>query len=222
MRARVTHAFTLLELLLVLGLLAVLMAFAWPNLSGATRVERLRESAQRMQTLVAMCRAEAMNEGRTYRIVFRPDGSVRVRCQLDPLEAPHVFVPVTTGWARTEVLLEDVWVAAVQLLPDGPAPIRIVDEQLEFPEMELDLQPIEDFAEPPVIEFQPNGSCDSLRLLLRDAQGAGRLLTLDGRLGRVTIEEYESAAAEDVQRPPPLPPEAEAEEARAYRLEDFQ
>ena len=222
MRSSLAHAFTLLELLLVMALLAMMLAFAWPNMSGTTHAEQLKESARRMETLVAMCRAEAMNEGRHYRIVFRADGSVRAKCQLAPLKAPHVYVPAYGGWTRTEVLLESVWVAAVQMLPDGPAPIMIVDERLQFPDMEINPTPLEEFEQSPAIEFQPDGACDSVRWVLRDDRGNGRLLTLDGRLGRVTVEEYASIRPEDVQRPKPLSAEAEAEDQKTQRVEDFE
>jgi prepilin-type N-terminal cleavage/methylation domain-containing protein len=222
MRGSRSHAFTLLELLLVIAVLGMMLAFAWPNLSGTTHAEQLSESTKRMETLVAMCRAEAMNEGRHYRIVFRADGSVRAKCQLDPLKAPHIYIPAYGGWTRTEVLLDNVWVAAVQMLPDGPAPIMIVDEHLQFPNMEIDPTPIEDFEQPPAIEFQPDGACDSVRWVLRDDRGDGRLMTLDGRLGRVTVEEFAALRPEGVRRPPPLSEEAEKEDQKVYKVEDFE
>jgi len=120
------------------------------------------------------------------------------------------------------VLLESVWVAAVQMLPDGPAPIMIVDERLQFPDMEINPTPLEEFEQSPAIEFQPDGACDSVRWVLRDDRGNGRLLTLDGRLGRVTVEEYASIRPEDVQRPKPLSAEAEAEDQKTQRVEDFE
>ena len=75
---------------------------------------------------------------------------------------------------------------------------------------------------------RPQASCSgdpsklTLAFLLRDDRGNGRLLTLDGRLGRVTVEEYASIRPEDVQRPKPLSAEAEAEDQKTQRIEDFE
>jgi prepilin-type N-terminal cleavage/methylation domain-containing protein len=216
------RGFTLLELLMVVGLLAVLALAAWPDLTGTTRAERLKESAKRMEALVAMCRAEAMNDARAYQLVFRQDGSVRVKAQLDPLKAPHLYNPVQAGWGRIEVLQENVWVAAVQLLPEGPAPIRIIDEKLVFPdEQEIEPQPIDEFEQAPTIEFEPDGTCGSLRWVLRDEHEQNLLLTLDGRLGRVGVEDYSNPALDGLRRPKPLTEEQEKADEKEYKVEDF-
>lgn len=219
MRRYLERGFTLLELLLAITLLGILVAFAWPSFSSVQRSEHLGESARRMSAMVAMCRAEAMNEGCRYRVKIRLDGSVRVQRQLDPIIAPHRYVTVRAGWMQTHPLLDDVWVERVQILPEGPPPILIVDDLLEFPEMEIDPLPIEELDEALSIDFEPDGSCNSLRWVLRDERGRGLLMTLDGRLGRVTIEEWESVQPEDLVRPEPLPDDEEEEED--YDLEDY-
>lgn len=218
MRRSVQPAFTLLELILVITLIGLVAVFAWPDFGAAQASEEIRESARRMTTAVAMCRAEAMNDACRYRIRVRLDGSVRVEQQLDPIVAPHVYVPVRASWGRTEPLLPDVWVEAVQLLPDGPAPIRIIDENIEFPEMELEPVPIDEYEFEPTVYFEPDGSCSSLRWVLRDVRGAARLLTLDGRLGRVDWEDWEAVEPDQVRRPEPV----EEEEPEEYDVEDFE
>jgi prepilin-type N-terminal cleavage/methylation domain-containing protein len=231
-RPTTRSGFTLLELLLVIGLIGLLAAFAWPEFSNAARAERLIESARRMETLVAMCRAEAMNEGRQYRIEVAIDGSVGLRRQLDPVLAPHIFERFTSGWAQTEPLLDNVWIEAVQILEEGPLPVHIIDEELQLPELELDvvLTPVEEFQcddcpDPTVppdlwITFKPDGSCNALRWLLRDTQGRARLQTLDARLGRVNTEAWQSLDPDEVLRPEPLEDVEEDEEQ--YDLEDFE
>ena len=218
MRRSVANGFTLLEVLMVIALLAVLLAFAWPDFAAASAGEQLKESAQRMRALIAMCRAEAMNETVCYRIKIRLDGGVRVHRQADALKAPQLYITPRAGWAHQDMLLDDVWVEAVQDLPEGPPPIQIIDEQLEFPEMAIEPQRIEEFERPCEINFEPNGNCNSLRWVLRDARGQGLLMTLDGRLGRVTLGEWPAVSLADLQRPPRLPEEEEAE----YRPEDYQ
>ena len=184
------RAVTLIELLLVISLITLLALFTWPNFDNASRRERLDESARRLKSLIAMCRAEAMNEAVRYRVTFRLDGSVKVRRQYDPIKAPHVYIPVGKSWARMAFLLEDVWVESVALLPDGPPPILVDDELEEFDDMEEDLEPIliEEFETPIEIDFAVDGTSDSLLWILRDSAGRGKEMTLDGRLGRVSVE----------------------------------
>jgi type II secretion system protein H len=220
---RRTHqpGFTLLEVLMVVVLIGILAGFAWPGFTAAERAEPLRESARRLRTLVTMCRAEAMNEARIYRVEIRIDGSVRARRQLDPLKAPHIFAPIEASWAKIPPLLPEVFVEAVQLMPDGPPPIHIIDDELEMPEMDEEPLPVEEFADMPQllwIRFTPDGACNSLRWVLRDDWGRARLLTLDGRLGRVNIEPWPGIPPEDVLRPELL----EEEDEEEYRVEDFE
>lgn len=202
-------AFTLLELLLVVMLVGVLAYFAWPDFTGQSRREQLVESERRMKALVAMCRAEAMNQARQYRITFRTDGRVDVTRQRDPLVAPHEFVAILEDWANTRFLLDGVWVAALQPLRDGPAPILIEDDNIEFTELEDDPTDIAEIEASYELTFQPDGQSSSMRWVLRDTGGHGVLMTLDGRLGRV-----ESAEAADIPEGEAQAPELQADETK--------
>lgn len=211
MRQTVHNGFTLLEVLMVVALLGVVAAFMWPEFHNVATAEHVKESARRLQALVSMCRAEAMNETRTYRIRTRPDGSVRVLCQADALKAPHLYITPPVGWARQQILLSDVWVEGVQLLPEGPPPIRIIDEQLEFPEVEIKPVPVVELPAALDLDFAPDGTCNSLRWVLRDERGSGLLVTLDGRFGRVKIEDWTAVPEGEIRRPEALPEEDEVE-----------
>jgi prepilin-type N-terminal cleavage/methylation domain-containing protein len=211
--------FTLLEAAMVVVLLGVLFAFAWPDFNSARQTEHLRQSAERLRSLVALCRAEAMNQTACYRIRIRGDGSVRVLRQADPLKAPHLYIRPRVDWAQTSFLLDDVWIEAIQMLPAGPPPIRIINERLEFPETQIEPVPIGEARAPLDIDFDPEGTLNySLRCVLRDTRGMALLWTLDGRFGSVTIEDWNSVPADQVQRPEPLPEDEEP----AYRPEDYQ
>ncbi len=213
--------FTLLELVIVIAVLGMIAAFVLPDFQGSLAGEGVRESARRMETTCAMCRAEAINHAREYRVLIRLDGSMKIQRQLEPIKAPHWWETVDAPWARTAPLLDDVWVEAVQLLPDGPAPVFIVDDELEFPEMELEpplLAEYEGFEQELAITFLPDGTSNSLRWVLRDAAGRALLMTLDGRLARVTTEPWPRLEPDDVERPEPIEDDDEDE----YDLEDVE
>lgn len=207
-RAR-RSAFTLFEVLLVIVLVAVLAAVAWPTLSGSGRAENLDESVGRFKALIAMCRAQSMNESRSHRIVFRVDGTISVRRQIDAIEAPHQFVPVQDPWGRQTVLLDDVWIDGVIPLPEGPPPLNVQDDLIEFAEFDELPRPIAEIEGAVQISFRPDGSSESLRWIVRDGRGRGVEMTLDGRLGNVFVAPAASLSGREIARPRALDKEAE-------------
>jgi type II secretion system protein H len=201
---RASHsAFTLLEVMIVIALLAMVAAIVWPDFGQARRSEELDESARRLKTLVQMCRAQAMNESRRYRLTFREDGTVRVTRQRDPILAPHEYFRFREPWAQVAFLLEHVWVEALLPLSEGPPPMELKDELLEFKQFDDEPIPVTDLEHGFELNFEPDGICQSLRWILRDGDGRGLELTLDGRLGRVrgrVVEKLSDAP----ERPDPL------------------
>lgn len=212
--------FTLLELLLVVIIVGVLASFAWPQFFGTQRRAELEESVRRVRAAVAMCRAQAMNETRSYRLLFREDGSIVIQQQLDPVYGPQSFVRVREPWAQTEVLLGHVWVESILPLEEGPPPLLVDDEVIEFAEFDEEVIPIEQYDGEFQLTFDPDGVTRSLRWVLRHTDGAAVQVTLDGRLGRVTSEVVESIPGDQLQRPEPIPAdqiEEEREQERALR-----
>jgi prepilin-type N-terminal cleavage/methylation domain-containing protein len=210
----IRRAFTLLELLIVVALLGLLAAIAWPNFVVEERSAQLDESVRRMKALVSMCRAQAMNQSCRFRVEFRQDGSVRALRQRDALEAPDEYVAAGAAWADGRPLLEEVWVESVAALPDGPAPLLVEDDDIEFAEQDIELIDVIELDQPIALDFEPHGSCGSLRWVLRDSLGRGLQMTLDGRLGRVQIAEAERI--DNPQRPTKL----DVDEAERDRGED--
>lgn len=211
MHAVNARAFTLMELLLVVGLLAILAGFFAPAFSSSGDREQLDESVQRLRSLISMCRASAMGESRAYHLIIRQDGTLTLRRQADPIQAPHIYERVRAGWANQSVLLDGVWVESVVPLPEGPPPVLLDDQVIQYGDREYDyneidreMEPIlvDELEMPVVIEFVPDGTADSLRWVLRDKFGRGAQMTLDGRLGRVTIEPVEPRDPSDVEPPP--------------------
>ena len=201
MRPALKSGFTLMELVIVIMLIGVLAAFLWPDFGVLARGDQLDESVSRTKALVAMCRAQAMNESRRYRITLLTDGRMRLTRQKDALLAPDEYVLVGDGWARIEWLLEDVWVEAVLPLPEGPPPLLIDDDEIEFVEFDETPEPLE---EPFEIDFEPDGTTTSVRWILRGLGGLGRELTLDGRLGRVVVVDAERIEADGLEKPEPM------------------
>ncbi len=198
---------TLFEILLVLVILAVLAVLFLGNLDVLARSRDLTESVTRIKAVLAMCRAQAMATSQQFRIRIHADGSMTLVQQGDPVRAPHMFTLVNDDWARMRFLVEDVWVDSILPLPSGPPPIRVENDELDLDAFD-DHQsiPVTELEQPFELLFEPDGSSTSVRLFLRDSSGRGVQLTLDGRVGRVELEELE-IELEDLERPEPLPDE---------------
>lgn len=67
------RAFTLLEILLVVSLMVVIAAFAWPALHGAFETETLRQAAEQVRVAWSKARVEAMNTGLVHVFRYLPE-----------------------------------------------------------------------------------------------------------------------------------------------------
>ena len=78
------RAFTLLELLLVLGLIAAMVGIAWPALRGPLGGARLREAAKQVRVEMSRTRLSAMEADAVFELQYALEtGQFRVRRMLD-------------------------------------------------------------------------------------------------------------------------------------------
>lgn len=224
------RAFTLIEVLVTLVLIGVLATVLWINVSATQHAEDLPESARRMKGMISMCRAQAMGEGRRYRLRVHRDGTLDVTRQLDPLIAPHLNGVIRADWANIEMLIGDVWIESVQPMPEGPPPLNVEDDKLDLTKYdEGEPTPVAEMERALEIWFEPDGTSSSVRWTLRHVEGSGIRMLLDGRLGRITADSADWANARGrPQRPEPISSEErmtgivedEAQALEQYRRED--
>jgi type II secretory pathway pseudopilin PulG len=67
-------AFTMLELLLVLGVVVVILAVAWPNVLRLTGQQSLIDSSEKVRALAASARVHAIDSGLVYQFRYEPGG----------------------------------------------------------------------------------------------------------------------------------------------------
>ena len=73
MRRARTNAFTLIELILVMGLLAMVLGFAAPALSAFVKGRSLKEESRRFLALTRYARSEAASRSVTMQLWIEPD-----------------------------------------------------------------------------------------------------------------------------------------------------
>ena len=206
------RAFTVIEILIVLGMLVLLAGFTWPVLETQIRGSELPESAARVRDVLYMARAEAAKENRRVRVRFAPKAQQPIiEIERDPIRDYNVWTPVESPWAvqaMESLLLSDVQVHTIKLgRPEFTKPISVSEnpeeekdegETLKGDEIgALDTEEVFDDLDPsnpdseiadsdyPVDEFRPS--------ILFDANGkvGWALMTLARTLPEDELEEDE-------------------------------
>ncbi len=172
------RAYTLLELVLVVGLLAVIAAMAIPSFVGQLEREKLPGSARQLRSLLSLVRANAQFDGKRYRLRF-PDegetdltGDVRqpiIEREDDPVHEPEVYSLVRSPWVQGETLLGHVWCAEVR--GGRPTIEDIKDRQRRVSEISDELTRQEGNLDPerPPLYIEPDGSSEWVTFVLTEA-----------------------------------------------------
>ena len=188
MKAR---AFTLLELLLVMAILISLAVVVWPDLSASRASGRLENVADQLASLMKMARSGAMSTGSKYRCVFEVDGRLAViEQEVDPLDSPGIFEPLSAHWARLDMGAEYISCLLVEfeqwegLLKKEET--AILDE----------IDKVEDSYISEPIVFYPDGTCDSVTVVIGDGEGNLYTLILNGLTGQIQMEQGRPAELE--------------------------
>ncbi len=161
------RGFTLLEIVLVIGLLVALSAMVVPNIVKQIEDRRLPDSADQLRSLILTTRAEAMFDGKRYRIRFPAEDELDdegddrqplIEREDDPLLEPGVYNPVNAHWVYGETFLRDVWCIQVRLGKPTVAQLQEGYESTDEDELDKEFED-EDPDFPPLI-IEPDGTSD--------------------------------------------------------------
>lgn len=171
------RAFTLLELLLVIVMLGLLVAFVYPDLEAEQRRRSLVESADKLRSLIVMTHARAMQDGVKYRIEFpgTPDPLDRhaekevatpletlqpiVKRQTDAINNPEIF-----GDDVEEPTLRD-GTRCVAVLPWSTEMYCSASSQGEVAGPDISSEGQTTFVP---LTLNPDGTCDKIAFVLTD------------------------------------------------------
>jgi prepilin-type N-terminal cleavage/methylation domain-containing protein len=199
-RVRADSGFTLVELLLVLVLLAMMAALAWPAIERPWSKHRLRAAADRVRTEWCLARIEAIRSGKAYVFQYTLGGR-SFRTQRRP-EGPD---DEPWAWERSETAKP---AAAGLAAPEASAvrsTTKILPEHVVFGAMTINRESAAATAgvEPPLVApagggwsdavcFYPDGTTSNVRLVLLNDRGSRVELTLRGLTGTVIVGEVQS------------------------------
>jgi len=186
-------AFTLIELLLVLALIAIVAALAVPTLSGSLSTWQLRAAGDNIQTRWIQTRTQAIRTGQTH--VFRYL-SQSDRFLIEPwiIGEPLPVTGLVVAEADDHVTeaTRDVDDTERSLDP-GRQPFRlsvgIVFAGMELPDSDLLLpEAIQDGWSSPIL-FHPDGTTSSTVLYLANGEGQALEVSLRGMTGTCRVGE---------------------------------
>lgn len=156
--------FTLLELILVMGVIFLFAAVVAPNFSGFVPALRVRRGGEELMAAGRQARAEAALNGRIVRLnVDSENNEFWLTIQGDPFEDPEEFLPLTGPWSGNIPLPDDVSFESTE---------GIDEEGFYF-------------------EFQPDGSATDGSIAVSNRKGDRLTIQIEGSTGRVYIDEEE-------------------------------
>ncbi len=159
---RLTSAFTLIEIMLVVALIALISTTAIPAIYQLSKKEGMRRAVQDLLDVCENARAQAVFSGKAVAIVFYP-----LERRFGISGSPMASVDPATGEAKAGP------VAAPGTGLTGGIPENITLEMLDVNQSEYK------DSETAVVWFYPNGTCEELTINYRSEKGEFRWIKLE-------------------------------------------
>ncbi|HRI14315.1 MAG TPA: prepilin-type N-terminal cleavage/methylation domain-containing protein [Verrucomicrobiota bacterium] len=166
-------AFTLMELMVVLGLIAILSAAIIPEMRGSFEDAVLRASARQIVDVFSVANSRAVALSQTHRVRFeRTSGKYLVESQAGRASRGAEFAPVRDLSGGTGNLDQRV---RFEIRARGASPLDEDPMTLETPQS------------PESISFYADGTADAAEVWLSDRAGVGLTLRLNPVTARVQV-----------------------------------
>ena len=184
------RAVTLIEVMLVLALLVLIAAAAWPALERSMASQRLKNAADIVRAEWAHTRAKAMLTDTAYQFCYTPDGQT---FWVEPCEGFQDTLDASAATETDKAKKSDDMLLPDKILfvqgkvqaeaTDADSPDQ-ADEQAA-----ADADAVEDGEQDAPIIFYPDGTCSSASLVLKNEYEHGIKVTIRGLTAISTIGE---------------------------------
>lgn len=187
------RAFTLLEIMLTLGIIVAVAVLAWPALDRALIRQRLLKAADRIRAEWCGARVDAMESGQNYVFRYAPEGDrFQIRPQATEVtgdqelfgdvlaDVPGVGVPSGQNAEKPPKLPEGVVFLAGETAADTRAAMAVSEGD--------QTNALASGWSNPIL-FYPDGTTSTARLVLRNERNRCIELNLRGLTGTVTVGE---------------------------------
>ena len=231
-RRRAVSGMSLLELLLVVGLLATVVAISWPALRRPMNRSFVQTAAQDLQRALLAARFEAMDRSSVRVFQFQP-GSTQYWIGEQAQDELREEVASANGSSNSMSRATDEKEFVAQHLPDGtffqsPGTARRdnADDTQESPSAEtIETASQEDRWSKPV-RFYPSGRMDSATLVIESEDGYVITIEMQGLAGRIRLIDLRRVSSEATENSPDTDDELPSKQSRksltADPLEDEQ
>lgn len=189
--------FTLLELLLVLGVLVVIASLSWPRMMRYVQENALKQNVETVRRELASTRIHAIESGLTYQFRYEPGGQLFLVFPFERPSAPESEGADTTGSSGQPAPPPKVKTVEGRISADfrfeTPSNAtgqttggqRLSDQWLSL--LKNGAQYTQTTWSPPVL-FRPNGESQDTQLVVKDKSGNTIKLTVRGLTGGVRVE----------------------------------
>ncbi len=187
---RMRSGFSLFEMVLVLGILALTAALVWPSLETMYGDSQLQNASDTIRSRLIAARSDAMEDGKIYLFRFTPGGAnyqIVPYDNNDESESPEASKPTSQSgtlpsgllFFETPTEITNRSDTAINLIAKGG--LNLPRSQSVLSETDPDL-PWSD----PVV-FQPDGTCGDLTLIIATFEGNYVELNMQSITGIVKV-----------------------------------
>src|SRR3954469_3734109 len=169
--SRITHAFTLIEIMVVVAIMAIVMLMSIPFVRSGMRKEALTEAMRELEEVCASARRRAILQGSMAEIVCRPK------------ERTFQVAGSSANSGSGEAVSADATTAPQ---PHSGESGRIADD-LMVDMLDVNLAEYKDSDEARV-RFYPNGTADELTVIIHSPRNEYFKMALEATTGLPTFE----------------------------------
>jgi prepilin-type N-terminal cleavage/methylation domain-containing protein len=162
---RARFGFTLIEIMLVVGILAIVMTMGLPAIYRSLKLDSFRQGASDVLEACSTARARAILQGSTMAVVIRAeDGQINVQ-PAGGVAVAEANAPSSGSSLFSARLGKEVGIAMLD--------VNLMD-QMQASEAR--------------VRFFANGTCDEFTLVLQSDKGEMRKITLEATTGLADVE----------------------------------